>query len=414
MSEWNDLVAFCNNHNILYLYGAGKNQIRMREGFDAFGIGINALVVSDDHYMVMDGVKKLSDVKDDLENASAGILIGVDNKYYNEIFRNIAVSMQNLPDFYIITPYEKDILIKKGLNIEGRRYKDIKEIDEYYEYYKYIQEKCKPDEYNLLCHLHLGDTIALLGLNDIFKEKYGKAPHYLVSKTQEILVSLYDGINYSVVEPLKLEGSVLDDLTYDQIEEFRQNLYEKIFPAVPQKGAPFVAAPVEYIKNQKSWINFVDGWSRMLGLESTKIKAPKLPDKICDSLINKIKTGIDVHKICLFAPELKSFRGPSKEYWEELADKLRNEGYYVVTNVIHSENRIPNTLNIDMTLQELISLAGSCHSIYSARSGLCDCVVSRGERLHVFYPPEMDLKYFSLNSNFIINSDVFEQYILEQ
>ena len=66
-----------------------------------------------------------------------------------------------------------------------------------------------------------------------------------------------------------------------------------------------------------------------------------------------------------------------------------------------------------MTSQEAVELAFNCHSVYSLRSGFCDLLYTRGNRLTVYYPTYASLFLYSLNDMFG-RGDICEEIHLVQ
>lgn len=286
-------------------------------------------------------------------------------------------------------------------------------IDEYLFYYEYIKGKCKLGEYNLLLHRHLGDSFVIMGMYNEFVDKYQKPLHLLIGSNQEVLAWMYGIKNYTVIDTKRLLENEKLNIQYDKknIDKFTEDLFEKLFPSVPQLDLPFIASPCSWVKENLGWTNFVDGWGKMLGLDCKKIIPPTRSPEISDTLMEKINQIAPIEKIVLIAPEAQSFSGLPLEFWEKIVRNLRSKGYQIIVNSMDKEFVLQDTYKLDMSVSDLIALGLKCHAVYSLRSGLCDCLVIRQSQLHVYYTREMWYKYLSLNECFVLEQPVNEYVV---
>ncbi len=282
-------------------------------------------------------------------------------------------------------------------------------IDQFYPYYGYIKSKCKTGQYNLFLHRHLGDSLVLLGLKNAFEEKYKKPIHYLIQKSQKVLPWMYHIENYTLVDFDLLKNSSVDiKCSAYELDKHIENLCERLFPAVPQLDMPFIAAPATWIRRTSGWKNFVDGWAKMLGLSADKILPPIRYPEISDELKTKLNKIDNVSNIVLFAPEAQTFNWTNVRIWDDLADQLIEEGHTIIANITTEGNFIPRTHTLEMSVSDVIALGYHCHSVYSLRSGLCDCLSGKQNKLFVYYTSDIGINYFSLNSCYQLNVPVNE------
>lgn len=295
-------------------------------------------------------------------------------------------------------------------NIQDKKREQRPGIDQYLEYYAYIEGLCRQGQYNLLLHRHLGDSFVLLGLYQDFLKKYKRPLHILIQQNQEVLVKLYGIENYTVIDFQKLmdEPGINNEFTNYEIDQFKNDLCERIFPSIPQLDRPFIAAPSSWVKKNLGWKNFVDGWAKMLGLEKEFLVPPECRLRLSGKMKEKLEKLAPLNKIVLLAPEAQSFQGIKKEFWENLAKRLKRKGFVVVTNAVEDANRIRGTVNLRMSVSDLLALGYACHSVYALRSGLCDCLVGRQRHLYVYYTSDMWFEYLSLNACFKIEHPVNE------
>lgn len=286
-------------------------------------------------------------------------------------------------------------------------------IDEYLFYYEYIRSKCKSGEYNLLLHRHLGDSFVIMGMYNEFIKKYQKPLHLLIAPNQEVLAWMYDIKNYTVIDTKSLLVNEKLDIQYDKrnIDKFTENLYERLFPAIPQLDLPFIASPCSWVKENLGWTNFVNGWAKMLGLNCEKITPPNKCPEMTEAFKEELNQIAPLEKIVLLAPEAQSFSGISLSFWEKLVKSLRRKGYHIVINSMNNDFVLQDTYKLDMSVSDLIALGLNCNSVYSLRSGLCDCLANCQSKLHVYYTREMWYKYLSLNECFNLETPINEYVI---
>lgn len=286
-------------------------------------------------------------------------------------------------------------------------------IDKYFPYYEYISSRCKNGQYNIFLHRHLGDSIVLLALKKQFEEKYQKPIHYLIQSNQEILAWMYEIDNYTIVDFKSFmdEPGITMEYSPFQLDKYKENLCERLFPSVPQLDKPFIAAPASWIKDNCGWENFVDGWAKMIGLEAKKILPPSRYPKLSTEMEKKISNIGTMDEIVLIAPEAQSFQKIEKVFWDKLVRRLKKEGKKIIVNAINEENYLDGTNNLKMSLSDLLALGYSCQAVYSYRSGLCDCLVNCKGELNVYYSKEMWYKYLSLNECFILDRTINEMVV---
>lgn len=162
MNYENELLSFCEGKTV-FVYGAGKNQKKIKSYLIKKGVDVRGFVVSDSHFQDASNEIRISDLfKHCNKEDNYGIVVAVTEKYYNEIVRNIYNAGIDLNRVFITSNATKQEVI------QGDMYSDVsidcnedieKEYSRFKEYYEYIVNKCKINEYNLLCHLHLGDTL---------------------------------------------------------------------------------------------------------------------------------------------------------------------------------------------------------------------------------------------------------------
>lgn len=405
------MLDFCHEHNNkTYVYGAGTEQKIVGEYLEKKEIQVLGYVVSKDRFTKEEGTYTVDQLTNDA--TETGIVVAVSDIHINDILNELFISGVLLKNVFILSGSDKSFIIKymdlqRGLKNQ-KEYR-VPSIDHYYSFYSYVKDRCKKEQYNLFLHRHLGDSLIMLALREAFEKKYGAPLHYIIQKNHEALMALYGITNYTAIDFHKLmdEPRLYEFSLYEQ-DQFKEDMCERMFPAVPQKALPFVATPVLWIKSERGYKNLVDGWAQMLGLDVESIAPPSHLPEITDGFRKELEDLGDISKIVLLAPEAQSFRGIDKRFWEKLAGRLKKDGFIPVTNALHKDNEIKGTHNLKMTLADLLALACHCHAVYSLRSGLCDCIVGGRSELYIYYTSEISLDYHSLNKLFTLDRRIQE------
>lgn len=405
------LMNFCCEHNNrIYVYGAGAEQKIIGRYLKKEKIQVLGFVVSKDRFVKEERTYTVNQLT--IEPIEAGIVVAVSDIHFNDILNEIIMSGFPIQHVFFLSGRDKAVIIKH-MDLQGKvkteKEYNVPSIEQYYPFYAYIKDKCKKGQYNLFLHRHLGDSLIMLALREDFEKKYGTPLHYIIQKNHEALMDLYEITNYTTIDFNKLmdEPRLHEFSLYEQ-DKFKEDMCEKIFPAIPQKDFPFVATPVLWIKSGRGYRNLVHGWAQMLGLEIQAIAPPFHLPQITGNFRKKIESLGDINRIVLLAPEAQSFRGLDKPFWEKLAERLRENDFIPVTNALYKDNEIKGTYNLKMTLADLLALACNCQAVYSLRSGLCDCIVGGRSELHIYYTNEISLDYHSLNQCFVLDREIQE------
>lgn len=405
------LIKFCHQHkNGIYVYGAGAEQKIVGQYLEKKQVQVLGYVVSKSKFVKEPKTYTVNQLICDLPEI--GIVVAVSDIHFNDILNEIVISGFPLQQVFFLSGSDKASIIKYmdlQNKVKNRKECNVLSIDQYYSFYAYIKGKCKNGQYNLFLHRHLGDSLIMLALREVFEQKYGAPIHYIVQKSHEALMALYGVTNYTVIDFNKLmdEPRLHEFSLYEQ-DQLKEDMCERMFPAIPQKSLPFVATPVLWIKSGRGYKNLVDGWAQMLGLEVEAITPPPYLPQITDNFRKVIEDIGNIKKIVLLAPEAQSFHGLDKTFWVQLAEQLKKGGFIPVTNALYKDNEIKGTYNLKMTLADLLALACNCHAVYSLRSGLCDCIVGGRSDLYIYYTNEISLDYHSLNKCFVLNRKVEE------
>lgn len=407
-----NIEEFIKRHTKIYIYGSSEEHDVLVDYYQSKGYKIDGFVVSDNLWKKKENVYKLSEV---LKNKDGlGIIIAVLDKYYNEILPLLINGGVDIDDIFFLDIGNRNYiytLFGKEIEYPSVNYNEVKV--QYFEYIKSIISVLHNDEYNMYCgHFNLGDLVFAFRMKDSFEYTYGARLNYIINKRHECLAHICNIDNYSLVDKIELKN--IDDIPIELRETIKVNMFERLLSGVPLKGTLFTVPFGGVMRRMFNESHFCDHFSQWLDIEKDRIETPELLE-CSEALTQKLSfAGVtDIHKVILLAPEANSMKLITKDIWHRLIDGIKKDGYFLITNCIKEENYIPGTIHMDLSLEELLELGGNCNSVYSLRSGLCDCLAGIGERLHVIYWDDANKEYFSLNRNFNIDSLIDEKLVLD-
>lgn len=388
---------FISRHNEIYIYGYGDAQKVFKEYYSNLGANIEGFIISDGREKKQNDVWCLGEI---LPKANEiGIIVAIQEKYYNDVIPQLLKKGFDISDIFLLDSIERNkiyVLYGKNEEYDIDDFANLKEL--YFEYARQIMKKCKADEYNMYCcRFELGDLVYVFRMKKQFEKKYNTRINYIITERQKVVAELCEVFDYIIVDKIKLPQT---NLSKERMRLLELQMFETIFMNMPCIGIPFVVPFMIRIRILLNENTFCEHFSKWLGLGKCSIEAPKKigVSKKFSERLNKIAP---INNIVLMAPEANSMPLLDMNGWIKLAEKLKNKGFKVVTNCIDEKNHIPGTIRLEMSLQELFELGYNCHSVYSLRSGLCDCLSGRDEGLYVIYWSEPQRDYVSLEKNFV-------------
>ncbi len=273
-----------------------------------------------------------------------------------------------------------------------------------------VSRVCKPDHYNCVLNWHMGDIFIQLSLLPQFKQVYPGEWHFIIRPGHECLMEMFGIDNYSTVDFSEI-FALADGMS--ERDAWEKDIFSVIFCCVPNKNDAFVFSANAfgvhdcYIGNCRMY------HGNLFGVATSKMPLVIKKMPVSDSLAAKIRGIAPIEKICLFAPESQAIKVKGKKreieaFWQQLAAEMISRGYSIVVNAHFDNVCIPGTVNLDLTLAELIELGTWCHSVHSVRSGLCDVLAFRGKDLYVYNNFARYTDFFNINSYWELPSEVNE------
>lgn len=113
-----------------------------------------------------------------------------------------------------------------------------------------------------------------------------------------------------------------------------------------------------------------------------------IPEEIKKSAFEKAKaSGLNLDKFIFIAPEAISCEPPSKEFWKEIINKYKNDGFDIYMNITDRASNIENAdyKTCDLTFSEAFALSTKAEKIIMLRSGLTELIIQSGVETDIFY-----------------------------
>lgn len=267
--------------------------------------------------------------------------------------------------------------------------------------------KLSKNELGFISPCGLGDTFLLCAFSKALEEKYQGQIRFFIKPSHEVVMKMFSISNYTIINFNNIKSYYLDYLakrvsypkkhqTYIAHINFHQNRQEILLQSTGKTSS-----------------KFFDFYKNFLYLPDIKrIDLSRFCSPLPSLFLKKIEDDLSkLHNVILLAPEANSIKNLDPIFWERLAIELNKAGFFLISNVTNSENKIKGTNFIAMTTQECVDLATHCRAVISLRSGLCDLLFFKGKDLFIIYCDDNLKSFYSLN-NLFVRSDINE-YVFE-
>ena len=289
-------------------------------------------------------------------------------------------------------------------------------------FYLRAQRLCLSDRYNLVLHKHLGDVVNTLAAKNCFEEHYKAKLRFLVRPQHEFLMGMYGVEDYALLNiddlvkrNVHLQDVFFGSLTPSQsdIDHLENHLFQSLFPCVPIEGTPFICE-----NNTNDFFAFnhywAFRWAANMGVEDCQLALPCCAPDLSHRAAATLSAIAPLNCIVLFAPEAATAEEFESDFWDIFADAVHKRGYTIIVN----SNRIAirhsvSAFALGLSLADVVALGFRCAYVFSLRSGLCDALVSIGNRLFAFYPAMLRREGYGLSRAFSSAPDVQEVCISE-
>ncbi len=129
--------------------------------------------------------------------------------------------------------------------------------------------------------------------------------------------------------------------------------------------------------------------------EELIVKKTEVPQDVEESMLNNIKsTGLNLNNFIFIAPEAKTLKYYNNEFWKNLINKFKSQGYDIFINIC--DKNLFDFGNIeyktyDLSYSECFALAKHSKKIITLRSGLTEFLLHTGVDMYIIFPPRENL-----------------------
>ena len=263
-------------------------------------------------------------------------------------------------------------------------------------------EDVQPDgnKIYMYCGMNQGDTFITLNLRKKLEEKYQSELVFIVRTEHEYVAKLVGDENYIVVD---VDDNIFESTLRNLISKCRE----------PERGKIFVVNFWLYDNFKNS--GTVRGlYNRFFGLpEDSYLTYNVIPPEMDEALKEKIAKTLSSRKIVMICPETDCPDPMDIGFWQEIVEKLKVEGYEVVSKVKVKEDALEGTVYLGMNDSEALQLAYNCHAVYALRNDFCNLCVGLRYKLKVYYSIRNLYNAFSFKNNYDIH-DIEEIIIRDE
>lgn len=234
----------------------------------------------------------------------------------------------------------------------------------------------KNDTWYMICPYGIGDIYLVCSLAEEFLLKHGgKKIVFIIKKNHLSIKDLFSNQSREFV--------VLDDFN---MKALTKHGCFKI-------GHPFIGHPeflrpdfVKILGNNN--INLLSIYKEIFSLSANcSLSKPQVSKNLMNASKEKfLSLGLPPNKTVILAPDAKSLDTFPFQFWAKISEKLNKMGWVVCINCVQEiVNIIPETIPINFSLNEAITMVEMAGWVIASRSGLCDLISSANCRLSVIY-----------------------------
>jgi hypothetical protein len=183
---------------------------------------------------------------------------------------------------------------------------------------------------------------------------------------------------FGMTDVVMLDRTDMDELVQATIFNHEENCI------IAHHDRPYTDNIIKYL--DRHLLTFTDYYKyAVFGL--SKDAAPVKPWRPAE-FDNKaeLKAPIIKNKSIIIAPYAKSVVQPSREFWGNMVNEYKKQGFHIYTNVFGDEEPLAHTTPIALPLNQLIRAAEYAGHFIGLRSGVCDVVNTANCRKTVIMP----------------------------
>ena len=234
----------------------------------------------------------------------------------------------------------------------------------------------------------IGDLVIVRGLKKSIEETYKVSVRFIVKPAHEFVMEMFGEKEYLTCTYSEAELKIMG-------EEVSEPTIGKVFVAHPfyhNNGSINVA----FLEHR---ITFRSVFTKLFKLpDISKVELPYFFPKVKEEFQKRARIE-RMDNTVLLLPEMKSasqYENLPVNFFIEVINKIKAEGLQPIVNCTDDTYEELKPYSVEMTLEELVSLACECRQVISMRSGICDLIFSRINRLDIIYPNQAFWKLFNL------------------
>jgi hypothetical protein len=217
----------------------------------------------------------------------------------------------------------------------------------------------------------LGDVYWAMAFLPAYREKHriGKTAVAVIGEGCRQVAQMFGAKNITV-----LNNTEMDELVQAVIFTGAQD------SIIAHHDRPYTDNIIKYLDGR--FLSFIDFYRyAVYGL--VKDTLPTVPVNLAHF---ENKEQIPKGKTVILSPYAKSVVEPPSCFWEEIAYKYAQKGYYVCTNTAGDEQPVSGTKSIYIPLRQMISATEYAGFFIGIRSGLCDVLNTANCHKTVVFP----------------------------
>ncbi len=251
-----------------------------------------------------------------------------------------------------------------------------------------LAQNLRSDCFYFVSPYSAGDTYYLCALKPALEQKLKGKIIFVIKPSHQAVLELFDDDDYVVVDNAEFERFYIEPHIFLEFE----NVLVK-----PALGKIYPAHSCAIQKPINNYQNMLDYNLQMLDLPlDTKAILPTNLPKISENLKARLDKIAPLDKIILFCPEANNCKDLPPFIFKYECQRLRKQGFFVLVNIskikYHSKNNhidyskylIDGCFNLNLSLQEALSVAFACAGVISTRSGLCDIIAPHCKNLTIY------------------------------
>ena len=229
------------------------------------------------------------------------------------------------------------------------------------------------EKYNIMLPAGLGDTRFMIQISQKLEKKLGGEIVFFIRPSHEIIFKMFSKSNYAVMQSMDCERDVF-------LHSWKNSKRK------PEIGRLFLGHwhfcdNLKNLYEYSMFQSYCKFWD--IDFNESDYLSPSFFPGMPKNVLSK---KIDYDKTVLLCPEtLSGGHALYFDLFKDISKTLKSKGYSVIANISNPKNNLPFAENMNMDLEDMIAVASNVKFIISARSGFCDIMAEKKEKLFIIY-----------------------------